>query len=356
MYCQIIPNNVLLKVAEELGDVENAKRIRLLENIQESIKQRYQRSVVYNNRSIFMPSLMSELITGKERLWFYDCRNSFNLPKYPEKKMEQEHEDDKPAPRPQEIVPQLHMHNMDETHDFFRDVYGRRSFDGRSATVKFFSNYGDGFDNAFWDGRQMVFGNGGRYFNDFGSYIDVVAHEFTHAITQYTSNLKYMAQSGALNEHVSDVFGSLVKQYLSNQKANQADWLIGAGLFDRRLSKEFKALRSMKEPGTASPGDTQPDHMSNLYTGPEDNEGVHINSGIPNKAFYLAATKIENYAWKHVGIIWLKTLEDRTMIPPTAHFTQFAKATVEKAKEIFPQYTSVAIHIKDSWEEVGVTW
>lgn len=92
-------------------------------------------------------------------------------------------------------------------------------------------HYDEKYNNAFFDGEQMVFGDGdGEIFLDFTVAIDVIAHELAHGLTQYTANLAYQGQSGALNESVSDVFGSLVKQYSLGQSADQGDWLIGAGL------------------------------------------------------------------------------------------------------------------------------
>src|SRR4029079_10299870 len=133
----------------------------------------------------------------------------------------------------------------------------------------------------------------------------------THGVTQDEAQLVYSNQSGALNESLSDVFGSLIKQFSLNQTADQADWLIGAGL----LTKQVKgvALRSMKAPGTAYDDpvlgkDPQPDHMSRFVTTAADRGGVHITSGIPNRAFYLAATAIGGYAWEVAGKIWYTTL------------------------------------------------
>src|SRR5919202_6568433 len=113
-------------------------------------------------------------------------------------------------------------------------------------------HYDKDHDNASWDGSQMVFGDGdGQYFNRFTLAIDVMGHELTHGVTGNTARLEYHDQPGALNESMSDVFGSLVKQYASSpqQTAAQADWLIGAGLFTARVNG--LALRSMKAPGTA---------------------------------------------------------------------------------------------------------
>src|SRR5262249_49533152 len=152
-------------------------------------------------------------------------------------------------------------------------------------------------DNAFWDGRQMIYGDGdGQQFLSFTRSVDVIGHEMTHGVTQHEAGLIYWGQTGALNESLSDVFGSMVKQYVNNQTADQADWLIGQGLFTPLV--KGVAIRSLKAPGTAygvpvpDPvlgKDDQPSHMSNYNHTLQDNGGVHINSGIPNNAFYRAA-------------------------------------------------------------------
>ncbi|MBP9919773.1 MAG: M4 family metallopeptidase, partial [Dermatophilaceae bacterium] len=177
-------------------------------------------------------------------------------------------------------------------------AYQRDSLDGKGLPLVATVHFDRGYDNAFWDGTQMVFGDGdGVYFDGFTSCIDVIGHELAHGLTQYTAGLTYVAQSGALNESVSDVFGILVKQMHENETAETSDWLIGEGLFTDRV--KGVALRSMKAPGTAYDDpvlgrDPQPAHMDDFEDLPHDaehdNGGVHTNSGIPNRAFYLAAS------------------------------------------------------------------
>ncbi|CAM5676724.1 hypothetical protein SFUMM280S_07534 [Streptomyces fumanus] len=161
----------------------------------------------------------------------------------------------------------------------------------------------------------MVFGDGdGEIFLDFTIPVDVIGHELVHGVTQYTANLTYFGQPGALNESVSDVFGSLIKQYTLGQSADQADWLIGAGLLAPRVTGV--ALRSLKAPGTAYDDDVlgkdpQPATMDDYVRTGRDNGGVHINSGIPNHAFYLAATALGGNAWERAGQIWYRRADRR---------------------------------------------
>ncbi len=203
----------------------------------------------------------------------------------------------------------------------------------------------------------MVFGDGdGTYFNRFTASVDVIGHELTHGVTGHQANLVYHDQPGALNESISDVFGSLVKQYAHSpqQTAAQADWLIGAGLFTKAVNGV--ALRSMKAPGTAYDDkvlgkDPQPAHMSNYVTTTSDNGGVHINSGIPNHAFYLLAVALGGHAWEKAGSIWYKTLCD-PRLSSNAQFQDFANLTVDNAGRLFGDVEQHATI--NAWDQVGI--
>jgi Zn-dependent metalloprotease len=252
---------------------------------------------------------------------------------------------------------------VDEAYDhlgatfyLYWDVYGRDSIDDKGLALNGIVHYAQDYDNAFWDGSEMVFGDGdGELFNRFTIPVDVVGHELTHGVTGYESGLIYWGQAGALNESVSDVFGSLVKQYQLDQKASDADWLIGEGLFTDEV--DGVALRSMAAPGTAYDDpvlgkDTQPADMSHYLHTFSDNGGVHTNSGIPNHAFYLAATNIGGYAWDVAGQVWYSALTGG-QLPRSAQFSTFASLTVMVADDLFPDSdASDAIH--DAWAEVGV--
>ncbi len=245
------------------------------------------------------------------------------------------------------------------THDFFSKEYQRDSVDGAGMELISSVHYGSNYDNAFWNGAQMVYGDGsGKIFQvgGFTAAIDVVAHELTHGVTQFTAGLEYSKQSGALNESFSDVFGSLVKQYKLEQTADQADWLIGGGIL---LPELGKALRSMSAPGTAHINDRQPGSMADYVDLPDDNNprndngGVHINSGIPNRAFHLAATKIGGHAWEKAGRIWFEALVGGRL-EPTSDFKQAAEATHQVAAELYGENGAEHEAVATAWQEVGV--
>ncbi len=232
----------------------------------------------------------------------------------------------------------------------FAEVYGRDSFDGNGAPVSLTVHYGRDYENAFWDGTQLVFGDGdGRVFGRFTRPVDVLAHEFTHAVTEYTAGLVYRDQPGALNESVSDVFAACVKQRLLGQDAAEADWLIGADLF--RPGVQARALRDMAAPGTAydDPAlgrDPQVGHLDDFVVTTDDNGGVHLNSGIPNRAFQLAATAIGGPSWEGAGRIWWVALNEAP-VGPDIDFAGFAQATVSAAGDHAPA-------VRRAWQQVGV--
>lgn len=232
----------------------------------------------------------------------------------------------------------------------FAEVYGRASYDDAGAPVSLTVHYGRDYDNAFWDGVQLVFGDGdGRIFGRFTRPVDVLGHEFTHAVTEHTAGLVYRDQPGALNESVSDVFASCLKQRLLGQTADGADWLIGEGVFLPGV--QARALRDMAAPGTAydDPAlgrDPQVGSMDDYVSTTDDNGGVHLNSGIPNRAFQLAAVAIGGATWEGAGRIWYDALTGGAVGPDT-DFAGFAAATIAAAG-------ASADAVGAAWDAVGV--
>jgi Zn-dependent metalloprotease len=246
---------------------------------------------------------------------------------------------------------------LGDTFDFYLAAYQRNSIDNAGLPLKASVHFGDKYDNAFWNGQQMVFGDGdGIIFNRFTNCLDVIGHELTHGVTGSEANLTYQGQSGALNESISDVFGSLVKQYKLKQTAAKADWLIGAGLLAKGINGI--ALRSMKAPGTAydDPAlgkDPQPADMANYVHSTQDNGGVHTNSGIPNRAFYLVAKSLGGYAWKKAGQIWYDTVLD-PRLKASASFATFANLTALNAAHRYGSSGVERKAVMDAWAKVGV--
>ena len=244
------------------------------------------------------------------------------------------------------------------THRLFSEVYSRASVDDQNLPLPGTVHYGDAYDNAFWDGTRMVFGDGdGQVFTRFTASLSVIGHELAHGVTQYTANLVYRGQSGAVNESISDVFGALVEQHTANQTTDTASWLIGEGLFTDQV--EGNALRSLKAPGTAYDDDVlgkdpQPDHMDGFVDTQDDNGGVHLNSGIPNRAFYLVAETLGGHAWERAGRIWYDTLTGGTLTA-NSDFAGFADATTDAARTRFGSDSAERHAVEHAWATVGVT-
>lgn len=243
------------------------------------------------------------------------------------------------------------------TRDLLWTQFGRDSIDGRGLSLVATVHYGDRYDNAFWNGDRMVFGDGdGDIFNRFTLSQSVIGHELGHGLTQYTADLQYEGQSGALNESISDVFGALVEQHAHSQSTVDASWLIGEGLFTNRV--EGSALRSMKAPGTAYNDDVlgadpQPASMAGYIETDDDNGGVHLNSGIPNRAFYLVASALGGNAWETPGRIWYDTLTGGNL-DQKCDFAGFAAATVNTAERLYGRGGAAPDAVRQAWALVGV--
>jgi Zn-dependent metalloprotease len=249
------------------------------------------------------------------------------------------------------------------TYDLYKDVYERDSLDGDGMRLDSTVHYREGYDNAFWNGQQMVYGDGDedlpeneRLFNRFTVAMDIVGHELTHGVVQFSAGLVYQDQPGALNESFADVFGSLVKQRALNQTVEEADWLIGAGLFTSNVNGQ--GIRSLKAPGSAYDDpvlgkDPQPGHLNDYVETQSDHGGVHINSGIPNRAFYVTARELGGRAWERAGRIWYRTLTDDGMTSQS-DFQSVADLSVKTAGDLYGRGSREQQAVEAGWREVGI--
>ena len=240
------------------------------------------------------------------------------------------------------------------TYDFYKKIFNRNSLDDRGMTLVSSVHVGRNYNNAFWNGEQMAYGDGdGVVFERFTRSLDVVGHELTHGVVSHTSNLEYRNEPGALNEHFADVFGSLVKQWKKKQAAAKADWLIGPDIMGP--GTQAKALRTFKEgpafendPNLGS--DPQPKHLKQKYKSTTDSGGVHINSGIPNHAFYLVAIELGGSAWVKAGPIWYRTL---LALNQTSDFAQMVEMTTQNAATLFGAGSNEEKAVTKAWKAVG---
>ncbi|WP_307624102.1 M4 family metallopeptidase [Streptomyces sp. V3I7] len=344
VFCTIVPPHLLDKLAQD-GDaaLSGPARRTLERDALERTRRRL--TTVVGATSVAAPAGAA---ADQPHRTVYDARHTENLPG---EKVRAEGS----APGKDATVNRAYA-GLGATFELYLKAYGRNSIDGEGLPLDATVHFGENYDNAFWNGEQMVFGDGdNEVFLDFTIPVDVIGHELTHGVTQYTANLTYFGQSGALNESISDVFGSLIKQYSLGQTAAEADWLIGAGLLAPRVTGT--ALRSMKAPGTAYDDDVlgkdpQPATMDDYVRTGRDNGGVHINSGIPNHAFYLAATTLGGNSWERAGQIWYDVLTGGELIAK-ATFTDFAKLTVKAARARYKDGEELQAVLK-AWEQVGV--
>lgn len=239
-----------------------------------------------------------------------------------------------------------------DTYDFFLNVLGRNSLDDKGMTLVSSVHVNKKFNNAFWNGEQMAYGDGdGNIFTRFTKALDVVGHELSHGLVMHTSNLEYQNEQGALNESFADVFGSLIKQWKKKQTAAKADWLIGAEIMGPGVTA--KSLRTLKpvpayQNDPLLGNDPQPKLLKDKYTGTDDHGGVHYNSGIPNHAFFLVATNLGGSAWTKAGKIWYKALLALTR---TSQFADAVEATMSAARTEFG--TQEETVVKKAWQTVG---
>jgi len=344
----ITPPHMLKEIATQGTDAQREVALRTIDVSEQIRTQR--------RTALEMMAFMGAraVRAGKQRI-VYDAKNGSKLPGTEARK---EGED----PVSDDAVNEAYD-GSGITYDLFSNVYGRDSIDGNGLRLDSTVHYQKGYDNAFWNGQQMVYGDGDedlpeaqRLFNRFTIALDIIGHELTHGVTSYEANLAYWDQSGALNESMSDVFGSLVKQYQRQQSAADADWIIGEGLFTANVNGT--GIRNMKEPGTAYDDpvlgkDPQPGHMDNYVKTIEDNGGVHINSGIPNRAFYVTAVELGGYAWEKAGQIWYKTLTDK--LSERSTFQEAADLTFAAAGELYGAGSLEQNAVKKGWAEVGIT-
>jgi Zn-dependent metalloprotease len=334
--CCILPPHLLDKMLQQ----DDEQRYLALKTLSASEQFRGRRAAVGNVSFAVSP--------GQKRRTIYDAKTSTSLPGV---LVRGEGDPVSSDPAVNEAYDAAGL-----TYDLFRDIYDRNSIDDRGLRLDATVHYDVGYENAFWNGDQMVYGDGdGRFFNRFTVSVDVIAHELTHGIVSYEAALDYKNESGALNESFADVFGTLVKQRSRQQTVQQADWLIGTEQFTAKV--QGIALRSMKAPGTAYDDralgkDPQPAHYKDFYQGTFDDGGVHINSGIPNRAFYLAAMAIGGFAWEKTGRIWYDTL--RSGLKVNSGFKDAAIATGAVAGQLYGQGSDEQKAVQSAWQQVGV--
>lgn len=254
-----------------------------------------------------------------------------------------------------------------QTLDYYQNVHGRNGIDGSggpgfytsadgvTALISSKVHYSSNYNNAFWNGQFMTYGDGdGSTFTPLVT-LDICGHEMTHGVTERTAGLIYQNESGALNESMSDVFGAMVERYKNGGTVNNRTWQIGEDAYTPNTSGD--ALRDMSN--THSSGD--PDHYSERYTGTADNGGVHTNSGISNYAFYLLSQggthHLSNVNVTGVGATAAEKIFYRALTTYMTSSTNFADArtaTLNAASDLYGASSSQYTRTATAWCAVGV--
>jgi len=235
--------------------------------------------------------------------------------------------------------------------DYYKTKHARPSLNG-ATTMESTAHFGTAYDNAFWDGRGMTYGDGGELFKPLSAGLDVVAHEFTHGVTEAESNLVYQGQSGALNEAVSDIFGAFIEHAAKPDAKN--NWLMGEAITKGLVAGN---MRDFVNPATGQ----QPAHMSNYRNTQQDNGGVHTNSGIINNAAFLmtaggtnpvSKTEVKfGIGWEKSEKLWYRAATQ--YFTSSTNFAQAAQGVTQAAKDI--QLTQNEQNIVEcAWKAVGI--
>jgi hypothetical protein len=252
------------------------------------------------------------------------------------------------------------MENASETYLYYLVDHNHNSIDGNGMEIKSCIHPIPQYNNALWDGEEMVYGDGdGKFLDAFYKFLDIGGHEMSHGVQG--NKLDYTNEAGAMNESFADVMGYLVKIRKEHLKPSTASWLLADGILMNK--KKTYPLRSFINPGEAYDipkfgKDPQRARYSDLYVGEDDEGGVHINSGIPNKAFYLFITRLEELGidWKLAGMIWFKTMMHPKAFPTNATLKQFAEATILTAESLPETKNETRLHnaLSTAWQTVEV--
>ena len=339
-HCNIIPADVLDKLSKD-KTLSASERQNLADAAALDRQFRKARSAQVKISSLASSMSMAIDLAAVPTIPVYDCKNTQSLPGTPV---------NNPG-NSTDITVKGTFTETDGMAKFLSKEFGRNSLDGRGMTMLSSVHFGQNFNNAFWNGTQMTYGDGdGNIFLNFTLANDVIGHELTHGITQFTTQLSYTNQAGGLNESCSDVFGSMFRQWRKDHTVIQADWLIGKEIMGpAATARGFTCLRDMADPAAKHCLAPQPKHFKNYKNGMDP----HESSGIPNFAFYKAAKAIGGKSWLKAGKIWYGAMAS---YPPSANMNMmtFANRTRKQAAILFPGDPSIAKAVDSAWKAVGL--
>ncbi|MFN2578085.1 MAG: M4 family metallopeptidase [Pyrinomonadaceae bacterium] len=339
--CRIVPRDILEKLA---ADPDLSPPLRsaaaVTAKISSQIRKVRNQAAALTSLTTAMGAVPAELAPAP-LVTVYDCKHGQSLP-------------GSPLSSPGGSSNPTAARTFKETTsvaEFYKKIFNRNSIDNAGMTLMSSIHYGSNYNNAMWNGSQMIYGDGdNQIFIDFTRGNDVIGHELTHGLTQHTLELVYSGDAGGLNESISDCFGSMFRQWQANQDAHQADWLIGHGIMGPiAAARGFTCLRDMGDPAAAHCLAAQPTKYSQITPGMDP----HYSSGPPNLAFCLACKKVGGPSWKKVGQVWYRVMT--TLGPsPNLKMKAFAKETRKLAGIMFPAVPTVAAGVDYGWKQVGL--
>ena len=339
-YCHIVPKSVLEKLAKD-GSLSDGVRgaFRATMRIDDAFRKVRDEARNFATE-VRGPATLVAKLAASASVFVYDLNHTQSLPGLP-------------VPNPGSSADPSVSHaftTAQKVAEFYATAFGRNSVDGAGMSLLSSVHYSTKYNNAFWNGSQMVYGDGdGNIFVDFTKGNDVIGHELTHGVTQYTLQLRYQNQPGGLNESLSDCFGSMFRQWQAGQTAATADWLIGHEIMGPgAVSRGFTCLRDMANPAAAHCLSPQPTNFSQYQNGMDP----HESSGIPNLAFCTAAKAAGGKSWEGVGKAWYAAMTGGAS--PSMRMKTFANRTRKTATAGFGAGSVVANAVDQGWSHVGL--
>ncbi len=338
--CFIVPQEVLEKLARD-AKLSEAVRDASSNTARVSVEVRKLRRQAGKLTQATTMAAAIPSLAAVPKVTVHDCRTTQTLP-------------GKPVAGPSRSSDATAKRAFAETTavaDFYREVFGRNSIDDAGMTMMSSIHYGAKFNNAMWNGSQMLYGDGdGEIFVDFTHGSDVIGHELTHGVTQHSLQLAYTSDAGGLNESLSDCFGSMFRQWRLDQDAAHADWLIGKDIMGPAAkAKGYTCLRDMADPSDKRALAPQPTKYSQIGPGMDP----HYTSGPPNLAFCLACTTLGGKSWESIGQVWYRALTGFGPSPDLKMKT-FADRTRTLAGKMYGGNPAVPAAIDKGWKRVGL--
>ncbi|GAB3191488.1 M4 family metallopeptidase [Hydrogenophaga aquatica] len=337
--CSIVPKEVLDRFAGD-EQLETSLRKAAWDSAQVSEALRGLR-LQYAELTGLAPftGVESPRLAASPAVRIYDCKNTRTLP-------------GTPVDRPLSSGDDTAKRCFTETKavaKFYRTVFGRNSIDNAGMALVSSIHYGRNYNNAMWNGSQMIYGDGdGKLFIDFTAANDVIAHELAHGITQHSLRLAYSGDAGGLNESMSDCFGTMFRQWAAKQQAAEADWLIAADIIGPvARERGYTCLRNMANPADESALAPQPTRYSQITPGMDP----HYSSGPPNLAFATACMALGGKSWERIGRVWYAALT-MSGANPGMTMPQFAARTRQLAEQLYPRHAKVAAAVDAGWQKV----